>query len=139
MRIPFDALASGERSPKAPEEVRHYDSLPGWEEAAAEVRATGHVPPHVVDAAGTMIVAMKIDAMTPSLVYDLAMFWTRHASFEERLAVEKAAFAAKQGPYADGAGPAPAVAESGIRTKSDVGGEQDNAPVLRAATRAKRR
>lgn len=135
MGISFDELVSGQRSAQSPGGTRRYNSVPGWNEAAAEVCAKGGLAPHVVDAAGAMTVAMAVDQMTPSLVFDLALFWTRHASFEERLAVEKAAFAAKQGSYAEAAGPQRVVAKSGVHQRSGVRAESDAPPAAGAKRR----
>lgn len=121
----------------AAQSVFCYHDLPGWADAAAEIRAEGQVAPQAVDAAGAKPVTMLVDRVTPDLVYDLAMLWIRHAPTEERIAVEQAARAAV--PDTESRGPQGEVVRSGEYWRDGVRRDEAGRRTTQTATHGKRR
>jgi hypothetical protein len=88
MGITLEELLGGFRGNRA--EVQRYNELLGWGEAAAEVLEEELVPAYAVAEAGKGLVSYPVKRVDPTLVYDEAMRWMKHAPFELRKAVEKA-------------------------------------------------
>ncbi len=70
--------------------LQMYKELPGWEEAAQKINAGEFLPPYVLRIVGESYVAFAVERVDATFVYDLGLFWIKHAPISVKKAAEKA-------------------------------------------------
>ncbi len=69
--------------------LQRYKELPGWDEAAQKINAVELLPPYVTQIVGESYVAFAVERVDATFVYDLGVFWVKHAPISVRKTAEK--------------------------------------------------